>query len=60
MFFLAGQITLRIANGGGVMAGRPLNTPVEHSTKFDVVTNLEALGLTVSQTLLAAADEVIE
>jgi hypothetical protein len=38
----------------------PLNTPVEHPTKFDLVTNLEALGLTVSQTLLAVADEVIE
>jgi hypothetical protein len=38
----------------------PLNTSIEHPTKFDVVTNLEALGLTISQTLLAAADEVVE
>ena len=36
-----------------------LNTSVEYPTTFDVVTNLEAIGLTVSQTL-ATADEVIE
>jgi putative ABC transport system substrate-binding protein len=53
----------------GVQTGRllrgvkPTNLPVDRATKFELIINLKtakALGLTVSDKLLVAADEVIE
>jgi putative tryptophan/tyrosine transport system substrate-binding protein len=58
LFRRAGDFVDKVLRGA-----KAADLPVEQPTKFDLVVNLttaKALGLTIPQSLLAAADEVIE